>query len=576
MLRLYSKMSVKQKIVLPILSAVLLFGSIYTLVWVNKLEEKLQQKFETEIALASAFIAPALAGAVWDFDQQAAETALDGLTQIGDFQFAQIISDGQVFAELQPDIEWNAEWDAIIQEFDPQLLEAQRDTFGSMVIHATPIIQGNGNFVGLFILGFTTDAINAEISAAYVEASVLGAIAICLLGLSIWQTIRYFMRPLEVVIGFLDRLSLGETNFDIPMAKRFDEYGRLGQAVDDFRNARIESERLGAENAEQQHDQKRIVDALAVELKALSKGALNCRLAADLPNSYEILCTDFNNSINTLQSTISGISHNGAEIDLNSAELSSAAEDLATRTEKTAATLAETAEALSQLKTAAGESAKGAQKADQIVDQIRERSEHTGSVVRDAVKTMAEIKSSSDQIAEVISVIEDVSFQINLLALNASVEASRAGEAGQGFAVVATEVRNLSQRTAEAAQNVTEIIQVSSEKVQQGVHSVSDAETALESIQASIQDVSGFLSNVSSTSLDQSDGISEINLSISNLDSATQQNAALAEETLATSQFLRNETRELTNSLSKFQLDEKAIDDLIAEDVPSSPVLKTG
>ena len=175
-------------------------------------------------------------------------------------------------------------------------------------------------------------------------------------------------------------------------------------------------------------------------------------------------------------------------------------------------------------------------------------------VVRNAVEKMNEIADSSAQISKIISVIDDISFQTNLLALNAGVEAARAGESGRGFAVVASEVRNLAQRTADSAGEIKELIDISTKHVESGVELVGNAGEMLESIVNHINEAADLTQQVASSAEQQSTAFGEINIGVSQLDSVTQQNAAMVEQSTAALMEMRNEASTLSGLVSVFQL----------------------
>jgi methyl-accepting chemotaxis protein len=177
-------------------------------------------------------------------------------------------------------------------------------------------------------------------------------------------------------------------------------------------------------------------------------------------------------------------------------------------------------------------------------------------VVDQVVQTMGSIKESSRKIVDIIGVIDGIAFQTNILALNAAVEAARAGEQGRGFAVVASEVRTLAQRSAQAAREIKGLIDDSVHKVEAGSTLVDEAGLTMQQIVASVKNVTGIMSEISTASVEQSDGIAQVNLAITQMDSATQQNAALVEEAAAAAQSLQDQAANLARVVSVFKLDE--------------------
>jgi methyl-accepting chemotaxis protein len=220
----------------------------------------------------------------------------------------------------------------------------------------------------------------------------------------------------------------------------------------------------------------------------------------------------------------------------------------------TAATLEQSSTALTEMTASVNSATERANEADRSVHAARSRAEGGNEVVVKAVGAMGAIQDSSQRIASIVDVIDDIAFQTNLLALNAGVEAARAGEAGRGFAVVASEVRALAQRSSEAAKEIGGLIADSGTSVTQGVDLVNQVGASLQEIVASIGEITGYVCNIAASSREQAIGIGEINTAVSQLDQATQQNAAMVEETTAASYGLSQEAQRLTELLERFQI----------------------
>jgi len=236
-----------------------------------------------------------------------------------------------------------------------------------------------------------------------------------------------------------------------------------------------------------------------------------------------------------------------------SAEIASGNQDLSARTEATASSLAETAQSMEQLTATVRQSADAARQANQLASTAAEVAARGGQVVGEVVTTMGEINQSSRKIADIIGVIDSIAFQTNILALNAAVEAARAGEQGRGFAVVASEVRSLAGRSAEAAREIKRLIGASMEKVETGSTLVHRGGEAMADIVAQVERVARLIGEISSATAEQAEGIRSVNQSISELDGMTQQNAALAEQSLATSENLRRKTAQLARAVAVFK-----------------------
>ena len=237
-----------------------------------------------------------------------------------------------------------------------------------------------------------------------------------------------------------------------------------------------------------------------------------------------------------------------------SAEIASGNQDLSARTEQAASNLQQTASSMEQLTGTVKQSADSARQANQLAASAAEVAARGGNVVSRVVATMDDINASSKKIADIIGVIDGIAFQTNILALNAAVEAARAGEQGRGFAVVAGEVRSLAQRSAEAAKEIKALIGASVDKVESGSKLVADAGQTMQEIVGSVQRVTDIIGEITAAASEQSDGIGQVNTSVTQLDKMTQQNAALVEESAAAAESLKDQTVRLSQAVSVFRL----------------------
>ncbi|SFE58674.1 methyl-accepting chemotaxis protein-2, aspartate sensor receptor [Phytobacter palmae] len=237
-----------------------------------------------------------------------------------------------------------------------------------------------------------------------------------------------------------------------------------------------------------------------------------------------------------------------------SSDISAGNTDLASRTEEQSAAVVETAASMEELTSTVKRNADNAREASQLAGVAAEHARSGGKIVWDVVSTMETITESSNKITDIISVINGISFQTNILALNAAVEAARAGEQGRGFAVVAGEVRNLAQRSAQAAKEIEGLIKESVQRVTTGSEMANKAGSTMEQIVSSVTNVSGIMNEISSASEEQSRGIDQIGKAVTELDSTTQQNAALVQESSAASLSLEQQAEQLAQLVSVFKL----------------------
>jgi len=259
-----------------------------------------------------------------------------------------------------------------------------------------------------------------------------------------------------------------------------------------------------------------------------------------------------------LRQVVGDVRQSSANIEIASREVASGNTDLSARTELAASSLQETAGSMAQLNGTVRQSADAARQASQLATTAADVAQRGGTVVAQVVSTMDEINTSSKRIGDIVGTIDGIAFQTNILALNAAVEAARAGEQGRGFAVVASEVRSLAQRSAEAAREIKALIGASVEKVESGTRLVADAGSTMTELVGGVQRVSDIIGEISAASAEQSTGIGQVNVNVSQLDQVTQQNAALVEQSTAAAGSLKDQAARLAGLVSTFQLSAQA------------------
>ena len=355
-----------------------------------------------------------------------------------------------------------------------------------------------------------------------------------------------------------ESLAAGRNDVDIKGAEHKHELGQMARALGVFKQAQADRAVASAERARMRAEQDTVVQAMKDSLAALAEGDLTSKIDAEFATDYIELRTNFNAAVTALDQAISEVAASAGRIDTSTQASQSATMDLSQRTENQAATLEETAAALDELTQSVRSAAEHAKSVDTSVNKARDGAKKNGEVVAQAVSAMEEIESSSRQISRVIGVIDDIAFQTNLLALNAGVEAARAGESGKGFAVVASEVRALAQRSAEAAKEISALIAKSTTHVQQGTELVGNAGDALGEIIAQVDDIAEMTSQIASSAEEQSIGLSELNIGVTQLDQVTQQNAAMVQESLTRGEGLSAETTRLGRLMERFRVSDTA------------------
>ena len=289
---------------------------------------------------------------------------------------------------------------------------------------------------------------------------------------------------------------------------------------------------------------------------ASGNGDLSRRMAVESDDEVGALASAFNRFIASLNVTIREVRDSTEAIASASSQIASGNLDLSARTEAQASSLEETAAAMEELTSTVKQNADNARQANQLVVSASSHAVKGGDAVGQVVRTMSEITESSRKIADIIGVIDGIAFQTNILALNAAVEAARAGEQGRGFAVVATEVRNLAQRSSQAAREIKDLIVDSGSRVEAGSRLVDSAGATMQDIVVSVQRVADLMGEIASASQEQSQGIAQVNATVTQMDDATQQNAALVEEAAAAAQSLQDQAGKLSQVVSVFTLDE--------------------
>ncbi|MFK7863265.1 MAG: nitrate- and nitrite sensing domain-containing protein [Pseudohongiellaceae bacterium] len=287
-------------------------------------------------------------------------------------------------------------------------------------------------------------------------------------------------------------------------------------------------------------------------LSKMSKGDLTHKIEGEFKGSFKQLQEDTNITVERLTEVIGKIKVASSSVATGAQEISQGNLDLSNRTEQQASSLEETASSMEEMTATVQQNAENAKEADKLAHIAREKAQHGGAVVGNAVTAMTEINSASKHIADIIGVIDDIAFQTNLLALNASVEAARAGEQGRGFAVVASEVRNLAGRSATAAKEIKELIQDSVTKVTEGAKLVDESGETLEAIIDAVKQVTDVVAEISTASEEQASGIQEVNTAITQMDEMTQQNAALVEEAAAASEGMGDRAKDLNKQIQFF------------------------
>ncbi|MCU1788429.1 HAMP domain-containing protein [Pectobacterium polaris] len=296
-----------------------------------------------------------------------------------------------------------------------------------------------------------------------------------------------------------------------------------------------------------------IKEALGVA-ENVAKGDLTSEIYTDRKDETGQLLSALNNMNSSLRQIVSQVRDGAETISSAASQIAAGNQDLSARTEEQASSLEETASSMEQLTSTIRNTADNTTQATDLAASASETVKKSGIMMETVTQEMRGIRDSSQRMAEIIGVIDGIAFQTNILALNAAVEAARAGEQGRGFAVVASEVRALAQRSATAAKEIKELIDDSFKKVQDGMGLVEKTGVTMNSLVTNVQGVTGIISEIAQASREQSDGINQINLAVGQIDTTTQQNAALVEESAAAALSLQDQANSLARTVSVFNL----------------------
>ena len=300
----------------------------------------------------------------------------------------------------------------------------------------------------------------------------------------------------------------------------------------------------------------RAIQQVSARIQEITEGDGDLTARIDSKRKDEIgeLAAQFNAFIKRIDDTLQSVSHSTVSLQHASTEIAKGSQELASRTEQAAANIQQTSASMEQIAAVVSNASESAQQANQLALSTRDIAHQGLNAMQGVQKTMGSISESSGQISEIVTMIEGIAFQTNILALNASVEAARAGEHGRGFAVVAQEVRILASRTSDASKSISELISTSAERTHSGVSQVKAASDTLHSMMQSIERVADVVAEISAGAKEQSVGIGQVNDAVNELDSMTQHNASMVEESSAAAAELREQADRLSALVGSFKL----------------------
>jgi methyl-accepting chemotaxis protein len=394
------------------------------------------------------------------------------------------------------------------------------------------------------------DAIWSEtIKMAGVVLAIL--LGVCALTILLGRSIS---KPIVDLTQRMRWLAEGDTQSAIQGADRGDEIGEMAQALEVFRATAIKKEEADAARATTEREQRQVVEVVSAHLSDLSAGDLTSAIADEFPPAYAALKANFNDALTKLRTLIGSVAESAGAIEVGSSEIAQASEDLARRTESNAASLEETSAALAQIDDRIRATAEAAgltvTRADEAIHTVLGGRD----VADEAVKAMGRVRESAKGIDEVIEGVDKIAFQTRVLAMNAAVEAGRAGDAGRGFAVVADLVSALAMRAEEEAKRARDQLSLTQADIVTAVEAVQKVDGALAGISEGVGEVHQLLGTMASDNQAQAAAITQISAAVTSMDQATQQNAAMVEETSAAARNLNIESEALAGKAGRFRI----------------------
>ncbi len=408
-------------------------------------------------------------------------------------------------------------------------------------------------------MGDASDVIAAHAQQTTDSARMIGSISIIVLFLTVTLSIaatlmfvrgaiRNVVRPIESLAGAMTEFGAGNLTVEVVGAERGDELGDMAKSMLAFRN------QLQAAEASKRAQAELIVDSLGTGLVALAEGDLTVEVNADLQTPFTALKDNFNSAVGALRHLIGSVTESTTLIRTGSDEITQASEDLARRTEGNAASLEQTSAAIAQMNQRLQATASGAKRTVDRADGAMTTVAGGRGITDEAVQAMTRVSESAKGIDSVIEGLDKIAFQTRVLAMNAAVEAGRAGEAGRGFAVVADLVSALAMRAEEEAGRARDQLTATQADIVTAVDRVERVDGALANISNDVGEVHKLLAEIATDNQAQSTAIVQISAAVHSMDQATQQNAAMVEETSAAARNLTTEVARLSQQTSRFQI----------------------
>ncbi len=457
-------------------------------------------------------------------------------------------------------LDWRAKWgDRLIKRVDSGDLagaQAEVQAAGKAVLVSAAVLPLRD--VRDAELAIIEEGTKTQESAMDTATTVLIVGGIALIGLAIglaWMLSRAIATPIASLTTTMSTLASGRNDVDVDGSDRRDELGDMARAVLVFRDAAVAKQATDAAAAKAEAEQKMVVEIVSDRLSELAGGNLTAQIDADFPADYAAVKSNFNAAVTSLRGLIASVMEATASIHSGSGRIAEASEDLARRTEANAASLEQTSAAIVQmdqrLKTTAAAAGQTVERANGAIGTVA----NGRSVAEGAVEAMGRVAESAKGIDSVIEGLDKIAFQTRVLAMNAAVEAGRAGEAGRGFAVVADLVSALAMRAEEEAGRARDQLTATQTDIVAAVEMVQKVDTALVDISTDVSEVHSLLDKIAQDNHAQSFAITEVSSAIGTMDQTTRQTSTMVEKSSAAARDLVNEVTHLADQAGQFTVE---------------------
>lgn len=384
------------------------------------------------------------------------------------------------------------------------------------------------------------------VSVLLIVMGLAGIATIALILTAVRLLGRHVLDPLAGTAEVMSAMAAGDLAAGRRSDHRTDEIGDMTRAIEVFRTAALTQREDAAKQAE-------VVTRMGTALGQLAEGDLVHRIEPPFPAEYDDLRIAYNAAAQQLDSVLARVGGTAHSVSAGAAEIRTASGDLATRNQSQAASVEESSAAMKHVAALVSSTANRTREVENEIGLATQDAQVGGTLVGEAMSAMGAIERSSQEIGQIVDLIDSIAFQTNLLALNAGVEAARAGDAGKGFAVVANEVRALAQRSADAASEIRTLIGTSSREVAGGVNLVGRTGEALTTLVGRVDTLATLVSEIATATHAQSSSLDQVSMTVSGMDTMTQRNAAMVEETAAAARSLADEAGDLAAAVSRFR-----------------------